>query len=93
MGFDFEGKRLWSRHRNAIGRFENSQFKSLAGTLIQRIQGDRITDPAGTLMGRLRPGMEDGVTEITDPHGTLMYRLDRSGRLMDPHGTVEGFIE
>ena len=92
MSSMFDGKSVFSPHGTAIFRVENGQVKAMDGSLVARIEGDRINDPFGGILYRLRSGAE-GKTEVTDPLGGLVNRITSSGFIEDGPGGRIGFLK
>ena len=93
MPFNFDGKKIWSGSRTAIGRIDGTTWKTLAGSPIARIERDRVTTPAGDVMFLLRERPEMESIDVTDLQGNMLKRIRSDGRIYDRLGNVEGFIE
>lgn len=88
----YDGKTVYSPHGTALFRIDRGEIKAMDGSLVARIDGDRINDPFGGILYRLRPGAE-GKTEVTDPLGGLVNRISSSGSIEDGPGGRIGFIK
>lgn len=90
----FSGKKVWSASRAAVGRVEGGTMKSISGSPIIKIEGDRITTMSGDFIGHIKKSSAlPGEVEIMDPLGNLTLRVREDGRIYDRSGVVVGFIE
>ena len=88
----YDGKTVYSPTGTGMLRIERGEIKAMDGSLVARIEGDRVNDPFGSILYRLRPGPE-GKTVVTDPLGGLVSRITPTGNIEDGPGGRIGFIK